>query len=617
MNLKHLYLLLAGMMVMLFSACSADDHDLPAPDVTADDLAEGISFSVTHDADNPNIIYLKSLLPSSYQVVWEHPMGRTQAAECTLRMPFDGNYEVKFGVNTRGGYVWSNPVAFTIEDFCADFVAGEAWEFLAGGAGNSKTWVPDNGNYGMKQGFYSCFEPSAVHADMVKKEGTDGNWYADGKTWWEPANGDLDGFIEADLFGEMTFSLQGKAGVSVKFENGISPAVQEGIFNFDTDGYTMSIDGAQLLHALWAHDKSEDWSKGLQVLVLTKDQLMIGNYRSEALSGEGRCIYCWNFVSKEYADSYVPPVVTEEPTPTLPEGWKNLLESQVAYCSWTLSADVPFDWFELNGTRKNKYAAPKDYPSAYTPVELDDPVKLNLATLSREMFKFENSDGAVEGTYSITDDGFIKFDTSLGETLIAGDKMFFRTDADNSLRVLSYDLDDLGRISDLWVGVKETDFSGKGVQYVGYHFVADFGGSEGPKAYKIGLGYNNTGDWIAIEGEYQYITTPGTYTFTLSGSNQVKDPLLWLDAYKLLKDYPNCDLVIKKILIDGKDIAFDDEAISRSAGDDAGTARRYICNAWGFASCFPSMDIFLFNDKIEVTVDIIFDNGKPFITPEE
>lgn len=617
MNLKHLYLLLAGMMVMLFSACTADDHDLPAPDVTVDDLAEGISFSVTRDADNPNIVYLKSLLPSSYQVVWEHPMGRTQAAECTLRMPFDGNYEVKFGVNTRGGYVWSNPVAFTIEDFCADFVAGEAWEFLAGGAGNSKTWVPDNGNYGMKQGFYSCFEPSTVHADMVKKEGTDGNWYADGKTWWEPANGDLDGFIEADLFGEMTFSLQGKAGVSVKFENGISPAVQEGIFNFDTDGYTMSIDGAQFLHALWAHDKSEDWSKGLQVLVLTKDQLMIGNYRSEALSGEGRCIYCWNFVSKEYADSYVPPVVTEEPTPTLPEDWKNALESQVAYCSWNLDADVPFDWFTLDGTRKNGYAAPKDYPSAYTPIEFDDPLKLKLATLSREMFTLTTPAGSVEGTYSITDDGFIKFDTSLGATLIAGDKMFFRTDADNSLRVLSYDTDDLGRISDLWVGVKETDFSGKGVQYVGYHFVADFGGSEGPTAYKVGLGYNNTSDWTMIEGEYVYVTTPGTYTLTVSGSNQALDALLWVDAFKLLKDYPNCDIVIKKILVDGKDLPFDDDAISRSAGDTPTTARRYICNAWGLASCFPSTEVFLFNDKIEVTVDIIFDNGKPFITPEE
>lgn len=612
---------------MLFSACTADDHDLPAPDVTADDLAEGISFSVTRDADNPNIVYLKSLLPSSYQVVWEHPMGRTQAAECTLRMPFDGNYEVKFGVNTRGGYVWSNPVAFTIEDFCADFVAGEAWEFLAGGAGNSKTWVPDNGNYGMKQGFYSCFDPSVVHADMVKKEGTDGNWYVEGnKTWWEPAYMDLydpntwpnrEEVVRTDLIGEMTFSLQGKAGVTVKFENGISPAVQEGIFNFDTEGYTMSIDGAQFLHGLWAHDKSEDWSKGLQVLVLTKDQLMIGNYRSEALSGEGRCIYCWNFVSKEYADSYVPPVVTEEPTPTLPEDWKNALESQVAYCSWNLDADVPFDWFTLDGTRKNGYAAPKDYPSAYTPVEFDDPLKLKLATLSREMFTLTTPAGSVEGTYSITDDGFIKFDTSLGATLIAGDKMFFQTDADNSLRVLSYDTDDLGRISDLWVGVKETDFSGKGVQYVGYHFVADFGGSEGPTAYKVGLGYNNTSDWTLIEGEYVYVTTPGTYTLTVSGSNQALEALLWVDAFKLLKDYPNCDIVIKKILVDGKDLPFDDDAISRSAGDTPTTARRYICNAWGLASCFPSTEVFLFNDKIEVTVDIIFDNGKPFITPEE
>ena len=612
MNLKHLYLLLAGMMVMLFSACSADDHDLPAPDVTVDDLAEGISFSVTRDADNPNIVYLKSLLPSSYQVVWEHPMGRTQAAECTLRMPFDGNYEVKFGVNTRGGYVWSNPVAFTIEDFCADFVAGEAWEFLAGGAGNSKTWVPDNGNYGMKQGFYSCFDPSTVHADMINNNG---NWTTESKTWWEPANGDV-GITDADLIGEMTFSLQGKAGVSVKFENGISPAVQEGIFNFDSDGYTMSIDGAQLLHALWADDKSEDWSKGLQVLVLTKDQLMIGNYRSEALSGEGRCIYCWNFVSKEYADSYVPPVVTEEPTPTPPDGWKNALENQVAYCSWNLDADVPFDWFTLDGTRKNCFFYDWDYPSAYTPVEFDDPLKLKLATLSREMFTLTTPAGSVEGTYSITDDGFIKFDTSLGATLIAGDKMFFQTDADNALRVLTYDTDDLGRISDLWVGVKETDFSGKGVQYVGYHFVADFGGSEGPTAYKVGLGYNNTSDWTMIEGEYVYVTTPGTYTLTVSGSNQALDALLWVDAFKLLKDYPNCDVVIKKILIDGKDLPFDDSAISRSEGDSPTTARRYICNAWGLASCFPSTEVFLFNDKIEVTVDIIFDNGKPFITEE-
>ena len=120
-----------------------------------------------------------------------------------------------------------------------------------------------------------------------------------------------------------------------------------------------------------------------------------------------------------------------------------------------------------------------------------------------------------------------------------------------------------------------------------------------------------------IEGEYVYVTTPGTYTLTVKGSNQADEPLLWVDAFKLLKDYPNCDVVIKKITIDGNDLAFDDAAISRSAGDDAGTARRYICNAWGLASCFSSTALFKFNSQIDVTVDIIFDNGKPFITPEE
>lgn len=616
MKFKHFYSLFIGVIALMVSGCSADDHDMPAPDVTADDLAEGIAYSVTHDSDNPNIIHLKSLMPASYQVAWETPMGRSQGAEMTLKMPFDGTYEVKFGVNTRGGYIWSEPSTFEISDFCADFVAGETWEFLAGGAGGSKTWVPDNGNYGMKQGFYSCFEPSTVHADMVLKENTLGNWYADGKTWWEPSHSDI-GITADDILGEMTFSLSGKAGVKVTFKNGITPDVQEGIFNFDAENYTLSLDGAQLLHAMWAHGLAEGWSKDLQVLVLTKDQLMIGNYRSEALSGEGRCIYCWNFVSKEYADSYVPPVVTEEPVPTPPEGWKNAIENQVAYCSWNLDADVPFDWFTLDGKRKNSYAAPGDYPSAYTPVELDDPLKLKLATLSRDMFTLTTPAGSVEGTYSITDDGFIKFDQSLGSTLIAGDKMFFQADADNALRVLTYDTDDLGRISDLWVGVKETDFSGKGVQYVGYHFVADFGGSQGPTAYKVGLGYNNTSDWTMIEGEYVYVTTPGTYTLTVKGSNQADEPLLWVDAFKLLKDYPNCDVVIKKITIDGNDLAFDDAAISRSAGDDAGTARRYICNAWGLASCFSSTALFKFNSQIDVTVDIIFDNGKPFITPEE
>ncbi len=49
------------------------------------------------------------------------------------------------------------PYTFNVAEFCSDFVTGAMWENLTGGAGNSKTWVPDNGKYGMKQGYYSCF----------------------------------------------------------------------------------------------------------------------------------------------------------------------------------------------------------------------------------------------------------------------------------------------------------------------------------------------------------------------------------------------------------------------------------------------------------------------------
>lgn len=64
--------------VGLFSACTPDSFELEGKDVTVDDLVEGIAFSITHDSENPNIVYLKSLMPSSYQVCWQHPQGRSQ-----------------------------------------------------------------------------------------------------------------------------------------------------------------------------------------------------------------------------------------------------------------------------------------------------------------------------------------------------------------------------------------------------------------------------------------------------------------------------------------------------------------------------------------------------------
>ena len=68
------------------------------------------------------------------------------------------------------------------------------------------------------------------------------------------------------------------------------------------------------------------------------------------------------------------------------------------------------------------------------------------------------------------------------------------------------------------------------------------------------------------------------------------------------------------IKIDGSDVAFDDSAISRGYPDDNAETksfRRYICNAWGLATCFPSLDLFKLQNSAEVTFKVTYDTGHP------
>ena len=86
--MKNLKYLLMAVLALLVAACSPDDYSLGDKNITSDDLVEGLAYTLTHDSSNPNIVYLKSLLPSSYTTLWDTPQGRSQEAEMTLKMPF-------------------------------------------------------------------------------------------------------------------------------------------------------------------------------------------------------------------------------------------------------------------------------------------------------------------------------------------------------------------------------------------------------------------------------------------------------------------------------------------------------------------------------------------------
>lgn len=606
MKLKYyIYSFIASMM-LIFSACSPEEFDLGAKSVTPDDLAEGIAYTITHDSQNPNIVYLESKLGDNYTALWEHPQGRSQAKKVTLKMAFDGTYSVTFGVETRGGVVYGEPTTFKIDDFCADFVTGDMWQFLAGGAGSSKTWVPDNGNYGMKQGFYSCFDPSATYKDMVSDNGT--NWYAKDKTWWEPANAEVD-ITADDLNSYMTFSLEGKAGLTVhRFTNG-QETVTEGLFSMNTDEHTMSAVDVDFVHGAWATKNAVDFRNGFQVLVLTENQLMIANYRDPVLSGEGKCIYCWNFVSKEYADNYKAPIEDNtDVVPELPDGWQDdVTQIKNQKIVWKLSADSPFDWCDLLGNRKNGFAKIGDYKEWCTPAADVSDITLTLNSKVKS-YKLELPDFTiVEGTYSLSSDGLYTFDRGLSSYLIGSDWIYFGADESNQLRLVDYEMSTAGPVSDMWLGVKQKDGNGKPYQYLAYHFVAQ-SDTKQEVIYEAAMSLFDNGSWARLDGTATNVINEGTYTVKIAGALSSIDHTgtygCYIDIPLILKDHPNATFSVVSIAADGNNVTYDASLIDTTgAGDLPTTARLQLKNAWGTGIEIPD-----FTTSLEVTFSVAFND---------
>jgi hypothetical protein len=587
---KYIYSLIA-LVMLSFAACTPDDYSMGSTGITSADLQKGIAFTVTKDAANPNLVHLKSLLKGR-TAVWKHVgvgLGHSQGDSVNLQIAFAGTYPIVYGVNTPGGTVYSDTIFVTEDKFCADFVSGDEWTYLAGGAGNSKTWVPDNGNYEMKQGFYSCFDPTAVYTDMTHDDGLN-NWYAKGKTWWEPSNSDV-GITASDLAQTMTFSLKGNAGITVTDASGNATT---GSFTFDPTSHALNADGVEFVHGAWANGKSLSFSKNFYVLHLDKNQLMIGNLRDQALSGEGSCWYVWNFVSKDYADNYKPAEVTE---PTLPSGWSDLVTKQTKTdLTWVLDADVPFDYFTLAGKRKNTYSGNSDYPSLITPLSGLGKYQLTLSG-SNNTYKLKNTESGViaEGTYTVDSKGIYTFDKGLSKALIGGDWVYLNADADNQLRLLSYTYSDsYSKVTDIWLGAKQNDNDGNLYQYLGYHFTAA-PDANAKATYKTVMTTQSKGFSRSLSSDPVLVDGDGIYTSTINGSES-EMYCLYLDVTKLLVDHSKATLDIVSISVDGQvtNVDWSYTAYTRNSdgtqltadtkGDGLKTPRIYPCNPWIFAT---------------------------------
>ena len=490
-----------------------------------------------------------------------------------------------------------------------NLISDAAWTMLTGGVGHSKTWVLDldaNGTclkFGGPKWFYTSGQSwdsfhNVAGENYLDSEQWDASTAIDptyASEWYWAADFAGNSWIcGAADYGTMTFDLINGANVDV---NG-----QKGSFNMDVASHTISFTGVIPL------------SPGQDDAIL--GQRPDGNYKIIYLTDNAMQImfdggsndntpFTFNYISKEYKDNYVAPVIT---TITLPEGWKNFLQPfNQNTTTYKFDEDTPFGWFTLAGEEISRSGFAGD------PDITDAEFELNSKT---KTFKVTDIKGNItEGTYDISDEGVITF-SQLPSFSISTNKNIKFASSNNQLQVIAYEISDrTGDLTDLWLGSKQYDDQGNAYEYLAYHFKKQTGGAQ-VESFTGVLSFSDTG-WAFLNSPEVYITGEGDYVFTVTndGSSNTQDPyLMFLDVAKILKKHPNTDLIIKSIKVDGNEVlgseeGMDDETISRQVGDDPTTGRRYILNPWNDESASHT-HLFKFSNTIVVTIGVKYDVGE-------
>ena len=388
MKLKsYIYSFVAG--AVMFTACSPEEHDLGEMTYVADDLVQGIAFSVTPDASDPNTIHLKSLV-SGVTPLWETPQGRSQKEDMTIQLPFAGEYSVTFGVLTPAGPVYGAPYQFNVTQNNFGMLEDEIWSNLAGGVGKSRKWIPIDKNYGIGR----CTGPVMyMSPDDVKNDGSASKDVMFGSANWTP---NWDPGIQSWLIPEgdpyfdsyMTFGLDAQQGCTAEvFRNDANGGtLMNGKFSLnisDPKRPVITFDKCYALHNAGFDEVCANYTVDIKILECTPYLLQLATMRTNS---EGPWWLVWNFISEEaYNDPSIIPTEdagllgttpVQEPTYTnLEEELFKIAGSGAYYVgtatTYLMNEDAPYDWYWWNAAsaawESNGFDGAEDYGKSWAP----------------------------------------------------------------------------------------------------------------------------------------------------------------------------------------------------------------------------------------------------------
>ncbi len=440
--------------VMVFTACQPDEHELgPIPDKSQ------IQFEVTQDLVNDpggNTVILKNNTQGTISM-WDYGTGTSIKPVDTIHFAFKGNYVIKFSAATAGGIVEMDPKTVTVTGDNLNYVNDPLWTNLTGGVGNEKTWMLDYGKHGKFAGPLSYYDPLTTWkeiADGTAKLGWAPDWA--GNTWIIP---------EADKASTMTFSLKGGPFLTNhKVTEGVN---ESGTYFLDVNAKTITTTNATILRSASFIANASNWNNNLVVLSLTEDQFQVGVRRTNS---EGDYLYVWNFISKEYADNYVP---EDQPDPNFDFGDQGdlLAVTTTTTKTWKFDTEVPYNWFDLNGAPLNAWTKRADIiATGWAPYGDADVAGIDNASISFSQdgtVVVTQDDGtSASGTYAIDETTNIITFKDITPSITIADWVAATTTADNQWKIVKVEKTS-GVVSGIWFGKRDPVKS----EYMGFHFV--------------------------------------------------------------------------------------------------------------------------------------------------
>lgn len=459
MKLNHIYSLMTSAL-LLFGACTPDDHDFGGAQYSSENLVAPNAYTVTIDG---NKVHLASKI-SGCTPLWVTPNGRSQESELTLELPFAGDYEVTFGAETRAGTVYGEPYKFTLGQNDFGLLSDDKWFYLADNnfhtgdklpdaatlaAGISKKWYPCDADYGLGctgpvmymspydpdndgKGFTADDEANLVYKDITfGRDNWAPNWDPGFQSWLIP---ETDPYMDS----YMQFSMDAKNGCVATVYRGESGSKgastgsnMTGKFNLaltDKTKPSISFTDCYALHNISFDEVCANYTQDIQIIELTPYYLSLVTRRTNS---EGNWYIVWNFVSEEVIQTHGECIPKEDAglidkaEPVLPI-FDNLdtdlftIEADgVTYVgsqmTFTIDEEMPYEWMWWNGSPSVtawQGVTGGDYTAAWAPAAGDDIGDFELVISKASDGSYDYTAGETEGKLTIPD-GKLVFDNEI------------------------------------------------------------------------------------------------------------------------------------------------------------------------------------------------------------